>query len=147
MDRIRKRFQHEQTFYNKTFWYVTWFSIYPSPVLGVIAVSDGAEPILSIGITYAYEFSVICGLIMYKFSQIRSHSTFVSPPQLPGEETLECRVRFVYERAASGLAKLHRVLECRRLLVVEDVAFAVVGSRTARWLIPKEYLMFKTTEG
>ncbi len=56
-------------------------------------------------------------------------------PELPRKEALEGRVRLVHERAAPGIAEVQRTLEVGRLLVVEDVALAVVGRGAAGGLV------------
>ena len=86
---------------------------HPLPVLRVVPVPHGPEPVLPVGVA------------------------LVTPPKLPGEESLQSRIGLVHEGAAARVAELEGALEVGRLLVVEDVALAVVGSSAARRLVPE----------
>ena len=86
---------------------------HPLPVLWVVAVPHGPEPVLAVGVT------------------------LVTSPELPGEESLQSRIGLVHEGAAARVAELQRALEVGRLLVVEDVALPVVSGSAARWLVPE----------
>ena len=87
----------------------------PLPVLGVLDVSPGSEPVLTVGVTS------------------------VSPPELPGEEPLEGGVGLVHQGASSLAAEIVRLLEVPGLVVVENVTFPIVGRRAARPLVPGQY--------
>lgn len=62
--------------------------------------------------------------------------------EFPAEETLERRRRLVHEGAAADLAEALRVVERHRLVVVEDVALAVVRGRAAQRLVPERGTLF-----
>ena len=87
----------------------------PLPVLRVLDVSPGSQPVLAVGVSP------------------------VSPPQLPGEETLEGGVGLVHQGASSLAAERVGLLEVPGLVVVENVTFPVVGGRAARPLVPGKY--------
>lgn len=59
----------------------------------------------------------------------------MTPPQFPTDESLQGGIGFIDERAAAGLAKLARLVEIERLIVVEQVTLAVVRCRAARLLV------------
>ena len=63
----------------------------------------------------------------------------VSPPEFPGEETLEGGVGLVHQRPSSLAAEALGLLEVPGLVVVENVTFPVVGGRAARPLVPGKY--------
>ena len=90
----------------------------PLPVLGVLDVPPGAQPVLTVGVSA------------------------VSPPQLPGEEPLEGGVGLVHQGAAALVAETLRLPEVPGLVVVEDVALPVVSGRTTRPLVPKVWLIY-----
>ena len=57
------------------------------------------------------------------------------PPQLPRQEPLQGGVGLIDEGPPARLAKVQRPLEVVGLLVVEDVALAVVGGGAAGRLV------------
>lgn len=66
----------------------------------------------------------------------------MATPQLPADESLQRRIGFVDQRAATGTAKRKGITEVQRLSIVEDVAFAVVRRRSAWWLVPEYWAPF-----
>lgn len=56
-------------------------------------------------------------------------------PKFPADEALKRGVALVHQGASATSAEPEGIPEVRRLPIVEYVAFAVVSSRTARWLI------------
>ena len=85
----------------------------PLPVERVKLVPLSAQPVLTIGIPP------------------------VSPPELPGEKSLQGRIGLIHQRAAPILAEVKRLLEVLGLLPVEYVALAIVGGCAARFLVPE----------
>ena len=78
----------------------------------------------------------------------------VPPPQFPTDEPLERRIGLVDERPSASLAKLPGFVEIERLVVVKQVAIAVVRGAAARLLIPElraplngQSLLTKRTDG
>ena len=57
------------------------------------------------------------------------------PPQLPADEPLQGGIRFIDQRPAASLAELTGLVKVERLVIVEQIAFAVVSGCTARLLI------------
>ena len=62
--------------------------------------------------------------------------------QFPAEEALKRRRRLVDEGSAADLAKAFRVVERHGLVIVEDVALAVVGRSAAERLVPEGGTLF-----
>lgn len=56
-------------------------------------------------------------------------------PEFPAEESLQGGVGLVHQRPSAASAELEGVVEVLGLLVVEDVALAVVGGGAARGLV------------
>lgn len=63
----------------------------------------------------------------------------MSAPQLPAEEALQGWVGLVDQRPTAAATELEGAVEVAGLLVVEDVALAVVGGRAARRLVPERW--------
>lgn len=61
----------------------------------------------------------------------------VSPPQLPADEALQCRIAFVDQSSTSPSAEGLSLPEVEGLSVVKYVALSVVGGRASRGLIPE----------
>ena len=91
---------------------------HPLPVFRILPIPNRSEPVLPVGVT------------------------LVTPPQLPGEKSLQRRIRFVDQGTPPRVAKVEGPLEVGGLLVVEDVALAVVGGGAARRLIAESWTSF-----
>lgn len=59
----------------------------------------------------------------------------MSAPKFPAKEALQGRVGLVHQGSSSASAELEGVIEVCGLLVVEDVALAVVSGSAARRLV------------
>ena len=59
----------------------------------------------------------------------------MTSPQFPRQKSLQGRIRFIYKCTTPGSTEFHGSLEIRRLLVVKNVAFAIICCRGTRWLI------------
>ena len=88
-------------------------SIDPLPVERVKLVPLSTQPVLTIGISS------------------------VSPPELPGEKTLQRRIGFIHQRSTAILTKVKCLLEILGLLSIEYVTLPIVGGRAARFLVPE----------
>lgn len=86
----------------------------PLPVGPVRRVPHEAQPVLTAGIVPA-----------------------VTPPELPAHESLKGGIRLVDEGSSASLAELTGFVEVERLVVVEQVALAVVGGAAPGLLIPE----------
>ena len=61
----------------------------------------------------------------------------MSPPELPGEKTLQRRIGFIHQRSTAILTKVKCLLEILGLLSIEYVTLPIVGGRAARFLVPE----------
>ena len=61
----------------------------------------------------------------------------MSPPELPGQESLQRWIRLVHQRSSAIFTKVEGLLEVLGLLPIEYIALAVVGGRAARFLVPE----------
>ena len=59
----------------------------------------------------------------------------MSAIQFPAEKALQGWRRFVHQRTSANFAQTTGRLEVGRLIVVENVTFAVVGCRRSEWLV------------
>lgn len=92
-------------------------AIDPFPVGRILRVAYRTEPVLSIGIVP------------------------VTSVELPGEETLQRRRCLVHQGATLQLAMSSSGLEVGGLVVVEDVALAIVGRCRAQWLVAERWTL------
>ena len=72
---------------------------------------------------------------------VRITST-VTSPQLPADEALKGGIGFIDEGSSTSLAELTRFVESQLLVVVEQVAFAVVRGAAPRLLIAELRAVF-----
>jgi len=59
----------------------------------------------------------------------------MSPPELPGQESLQRWIRLVHQRSSAIFTKVEGLLEVLGLLPIEYIALAVVGGSAARLLV------------
>ncbi len=90
----------------------------PLPIVSILRVSNDAQPVLAV-------FVVL-----------------VPSVQFPAEEALKGRGDLIDQRAAPLLAEGLRLEEVHLLVIVEDVAVAVVGGGAAQWLVAEGGALF-----
>ena len=86
-------------------------SVYPLPVISILRVSNDAQPVLAVLVV------------------------LMASVEFPAEEALKGRGDLIDQRPSSLLAESLRLEEVHLLVVVEDVAVAVVGGGAAQRLV------------
>lgn len=66
----------------------------------------------------------------------------MSAPKFPADEALKSWIALVHQRAAPRATECERISKVRWLAIVENIAFSIVSSRTARGLVSELWASF-----
>lgn len=94
------------------------FAIDPFPVGTILRISHGSHPVLTARVAP------------------------VPSPQFPADEALKGWIALVDECSASASAEVQGITKIKRLPIVENVTFSVVGGRAPRRLVPELWTPF-----